>query len=185
MWPADWERLAQAVAAYIRQVRSGFSRDIPGYDALAIAREYILAAVETGIPLQWLLASGYMESRFATDADSGVACGISQFIPRYTTAYTDANWTGPERTNWVGTALTCEQLKTDWAQSIRMKARFFQRLMYLFTTGGRGTRGLNAYQASLGYYGRGSGEWNMEYITNHGRRMLAIDSELRNLLRAT
>lgn len=185
MWPADWERLAQAVATYIRRVRSGVGREIPGYDALAIAREYILAAVETGIPLQWLLASGYMESRYATDADNGTAYGISQFLPRYTAAYTDANWTGPQRTNWTGQGLTAEQLKTDWPQSIRMKARFFQRLLYLFTEQGRDTRGLTPYQASIGYYGRGSNPWNMEYIGNHGRRMLSIDSELRSLLRDT
>lgn len=184
MWPEPFESIARAVAEYIRQVRGRMaSNAVIDYDG--VARETIMTAIETGIPIQWLLATMYKESRFNPNADNGTAYGIGQFLPSSTAAYRDSAWTGPERTNWTGPAMTPAEIKSDWRQSIRMLGRFMQRLYWLYTVGGRDTRGLSPYQAALGFYGRGGGDWNMTYIADHERVMRDIDSRLRAMLRTS
>lgn len=152
------------------------------------ASALLAASLETGIPVPWLMATGYFESRFSKSAvgapvtmRTGVwagqvvrACGPGQLLPPYSGPYTDRCWRGPANMNRSpDCVVSCEYLVNNEREAWRMAGRYFQRLMY--------TDPGNGYRKAVGWYSAGSawaGFDGQDYVQKHHAKM----QEMRELL---
>lgn len=158
-------------------------------EAMSAAAAILAASLETGIPVPWLMATGYFESRFHKGARGpGVtmrsgpyagqvvnACGPGQMLWPYSGPYTDAAWRGPEQMNRAAAPASCQLLQTDERQAWRMTARMFQRLMHVSQGPGEG------YRKAIGWYSAGSawaGYDGQDYRAKHQQRMLEMQQLL-------
>lgn len=158
-------------------------------EALSAAAAILAASLETGIPVAWLMATGYFESRFYKGArGAGVvmrsgpyagqtvhACGPGQMLWPYSGPYTDAAWRGPEQMNRAAPPASCQLLQTDERQAWRMTARMFQRLMHVSQGPGEG------YRKAIGWYSAGSawaGYDGQDYRMKHQQRMMEMQQLL-------
>lgn len=148
-----WETAAQWIATWIRDVRDGigYSTLPPDWDPLKLARAFIYASGETGVPLMGLLAIGYNESRYNPAAGNSTASGIAGQIPRYAGRFSDANWTGAGNEPLdVDSEWTHERLKTSPYESIRIAARHMANLV----------RRYGSYDEAFRAYARGGANRN-------------------------
>lgn len=158
-------------------------------EALSAAAAVLAASLETGIPVAWLMATGFFESRFYKGAQGAPvtmrsgpyagqvvhACGPGQMLWPYSGPYTDAAWRGPATMNRSAPPMSCAQLKTDERQAWRMTARMFQRLMHVSTGPGEG------YRKAIGWYSAGSawaGYDGQDYRMKHQNKMMEMQQLL-------
>lgn len=158
-------------------------------EALSAAAAILGASLETGIPVAWLMATGFFESRFYKGAQGAAvtmrsgpyagqqvnACGPGQMLWPYSGPYTDAAWRGPQTMNRTAPPMSCAGLKADERQAWRMTARMFQRLMEVSKGPGEG------YRKAIGWYSAGSawaGYDGQDYRMKHQAKMM----QMQNLL---
>lgn len=186
-WQAIVGQTPLRIDAIARVIAANSSRTPE--QARSAAWALLAASLETGIPVAWLMATGYYESRWNKAAigapvvmRSGPyagrtvnACGPGQLLWPYSGPYTDTAWTGPQTMNREAPPMSCQGLTSDERQAWRMTARMFRRLMFV-------SQGPNeGYRKAIGWYSAGSawaGTDGQDYRAKHQAKMGQMQTQL-------
>jgi hypothetical protein len=166
LWTSQGTRTQVDVSTWTHVMRQLVPTRDPAVIA-RVARAMVNAAEQQGVPIDMMVATGYLESRYSPQARSGVgACGVWQQLPQYSGRYSDRGWGQPAP--WSQWNLTCEQLQTDVEQGARIAARYYGHLIRRY-----------GYHEGIRRYAAGS-NWQSD---DAGQYVAAVDA-MRARIRA-